>query len=358
VTDLIIDASEDMGTLGQFGYSSAIKEMFESYAEEGTILARVARVDRGMPIVVTDSGFIRAEPASHLRKGPKKATCLAVVGDWVALLCPEGHRPVIQSVLPRSSEFSRKDPGSESGQQVLIANIDIVFVMQSLSGSGVNVNRLERELVLAWNSGAAPVIVLTKADLVEDPARGAALASEVAGGVEVIVESAVTGEGIDEIRRYIQPGMTAALLGSSGVGKSTLVNRLMGEKLAATNQTRDFDDKGRHTTVAREMFPLPGEGVVIDTPGMRGLSLWSAERGMKLAFSDIEQLAQGCRFADCKHVSEPGCALIEAVKTGEISERRLRSWHTLRAELDELAARQVYTTSRRRSHSTERKGNL
>lgn len=348
-----------MGILGQFGYSSAVEEMFAPYAEEGMVPARVARVDRGMPVVVTDSGIVRAEPASHLRKGPKKAACLAVVGDWVALSCPDGHnRPVIQSILPRSSEFSRKDPGSESGQQVLIANVDIVFVMQSLSGPGVNVNRLERELVLAWNSGAAPVIVLTKADLVEDPARGAALASEVAGGVEVIVESAVTGEGIEEVRRHIKPGMTAALLGSSGVGKSTLVNRLMGEELAATNQTRDSDDKGRHTTVAREMFPLPGGGVVIDTPGMRGLSLWSAEKGMKTAFRDIEQLAQGCRFADCKHVAEPGCALIEAVENGGISERRLRSWHTLRAELDELAARQVYTTSRRRPHSTGREGNL
>lgn len=358
MVDLIIDVSEDMDILGQFGYSSAVEEMFAPYIAEGMLPARVARVDRGMPIVVTDLGVIRAEPASHLRKDPKKTACLAVVGDWVALSYPDGHRPVIQAVLSRSSEFSRKDPGSASGQQVLIANVDIVFVMQSLSGSGVNANRLERELVLAWDSGATPVIVLTKADLVDDPGRGAILAGEVACGVDVVVESAVTGQGIDEIRRYIQPGLAAVLLGSSGVGKSTLVNRLMGAELVATKQTRDSDDKGRHTTVAREMFPLSNGGVVIDTPGMRGLSLWNAEKGMKAAFSDIEQLAQRCRFANCKHVAEPGCALIEAVGAGEISDRRLRSWQTLRAELDELAVRQVYTASRRRPHSTGREDNL
>lgn len=261
------------------------------------------------------------------------------MGDWVALARPEGHEmPLIEAILPRHGAFSRHDPG-ETGEQVIIANVDIVFVVQSLSGSGVNISRLERELVLAWESGARPVVVLTKADLCDDAEAQRELAAEVAFGSDVIVGSTVTGEGIDEVRGHVPSGVTAALLGASGVGKSTLVNQLVGDEVQPTNEVRDADDKGRHTTVARELVTVPGGGVLIDTPGMRAIALWDAEEGLSAAFPDIEELAEYCRFGDCAHENEPGCAVLSAVESGELPERRLASYRKLMTELERLARR-------------------
>ncbi|MDP2233916.1 MAG: ribosome small subunit-dependent GTPase A [Actinomycetota bacterium] len=330
-----------MSDPARLGFSGRVQELFAPLAEQGFSPARVIRVDRGMPLVAGPMGVVRAEPATHLVKSAADVASRVAVGDWVALGRPEGHDlPIIEVILPRAGMFSRKDPGSETGQQVVIANVDVVFVVQSLSGDGVNDRRLERELVLAWESGARPVVVLTKADLVEDADEVARFVSEIAIGVEVIVESAVTGIGIDAVRAAVPLGTTAALLGGSGVGKSTLVNRLVGHEVLLTNETRSGDDKGRHTTVAREMVLVPDGGVIIDTPGMRGLALWDAEEGLSAAFPDMEELAVECRFRDCTHVSEPGCAVVAAVETGELSPRRLESWRRLRTELDSLAARQ------------------
>jgi ribosome biogenesis GTPase len=264
-----------------------------------------------------------------------------VVGDWVALSRPAGHDlAIIEVILPRRTAFARKDPGEQTGEQVLIANVDVIFVVQSLSGRGLNVRRLERELVMAWESGARPVVVLTKADVAEDTDYQRNLAQDAAPDVDVIVESAVTGLGLEEVRAYIAPGTTAALLGGSGVGKSTLVNRLFGDELQATNTVRQSDDKGRHTTVAREMVLVPGGGIIVDTPGMRGIALWDAGDGIASAFPDIEELAARCRFRDCTHVSEPGCAVIAAVEAGLLPARRLESYRLLQAELTELSHRQ------------------
>jgi ribosome biogenesis GTPase len=331
----------EMTDLAHLGYTGRVEALFDTLATDGLEPARIVRVDRGMPLAATAEGVKRVEPATHLIKTADTADSRVVVGDWVALARPETHEmPIIEVILPRSGTFSRKEPGAETGQQVMIANIDVVLVVQSLSGRGVNERRLERELVVAWESGARPVVVLTKSDLVDDAAAIADSVREIALGVDVLVESALTGEGIDDVRACVPPGVTAALLGASGVGKSTLVNRLVGEEVLETQETRNSDDKGRHTTVAREMFLLPGGGVIIDTPGMRGLALWDAEEGMAAAFPDIDLLAQTCRFGDCKHVSEPGCAVLEAVESGTLPARRLDSWRRLRDELDNLAVRQ------------------
>ena len=309
-------------------------------AERGFFPGRVSRVDREFPLVATGDGSVRAEPAVHLVK-TRGVGSRAVVGDWVALSRPAGHDlAIIEAILPRETAFARKDPAENTLEQVLIANVDVVFVVQSLSDRGINVRRLERELVLAWESGATPIVVLTKADIAEDVDYQRGLASDAALNVEVIVESAVTGLGLDEISDRIPRGITAALLGGSGVGKSTLVNRLLGVESQETKAVRKSDGKGRHTTVAREMVLLPEGGIIIDTPGMRAIALWDASDGIASAFPDIDALSEHCRFRDCTHSAEPGCAVIAAVEAGSLPQRRLESYRMLQAELVQLAERQ------------------
>ncbi len=332
--------STQLWDLGRLGFSDRETAFFASFVEQGFEPARVARVDRGLPLVASARGFERAEPAIHLVKSADTSMSRAVVGDWVALARPEGHEmPIIEAILPRHGAFSRKDPGEETGEQVLIANVDVVFVVQSLSGGGLNVSRLERELVMAWESGARPVVVLTKSDLNREYEEQRRIAEEVALGVDVIVVSAVTGEGVDEVRAAVPPSSTAALLGSSGVGKSTLINYLVGNEALPTAAVREGDDKGRHTTVARELVILPGGGVLIDTPGMRAIGLWDAEDGLAAAFPDIEAFAVSCRFRDCGHEEEPGCAVVAAAEAGNLALRRLDSYRRLTDELAEVARR-------------------
>lgn len=340
--DAVPDSSHPTAyTLAELGLTDRERALFAPLIEHGLEPARVARVDRGLPLVATASGVERAEPATHLVKAAGSATSRAVVGDWVALARPEGHdMPLIEAILPRHSAFSRKDPGEETGEQVVLANVDVVFVVQSLSGGGINASRLERELVLAWESGARPVVVLTKSDLCDIADDQRQLAEDLAFGVDVVMESAVTGEGIERVRERVGPGVTAALLGSSGVGKSTLLNSLVGEEVAATGEVRVGDDKGRHITVARELVVLPDGGVIIDTPGMRAIGLWEARDGMASAFPEIEALAEHCRFRDCAHEEEPGCAVIAAVESGELPARRLESYRRLSAELQAVSRKQ------------------
>lgn len=320
------------------GYNDRFRALFAPLAEKGFVPGRVSRVDRGLPLVLTEHGAMRAEPAAHLREtgdGPM------AVGDWVALALPEGHdTAIVEAILPRSSAFVRKDPGEQALGQVIAANIDIILVFQPLAAGGPNLSRLERELVLAWESGAVPAVVLTKADLSPDADAARDEVAAVALGVDIYVTSAVTGEGVDELHDHIEPGKTVAFFGASGVGKSTLLNSLMGDEVQATAEVREYDGKGRHTTIAREMFFLPDGGILIDTPGMRALALWEAEEGMAAAFPDIEELAAGCRFADCTHTREPGCAVKAAAEAGELAERRLESYLRLTEELQRIAERQ------------------
>lgn len=344
-----------LGKLAAFGLSDRERDLFAPLAEDGFFLGRVSRVDRGLPLVLTETGPLRAEPAMHLMKTRGEGESRAVVGDWVALSRPEGHDvAIIEAILPRSSAFVRKDPGIATSEQVVAANVDTVFVMQSLSGRGVNLRRLERELVLAWESGARPLVVLTKADLVDDAENQVADAASVSAGVDVVATSAITGQGLDDLAPYLTQGSTVALLGSSGVGKSTLVNRLAGVQTQATAHVREKDGKGRHTTVARELVLLPQGAVVVDTPGMRALALWDAEEGMEAAFPEIEKLAASCRFADCRHETEPGCAVVGAVDEGAITQRRLDSYRDLKRELDALAAK----TEERARRERERQGRI
>jgi ribosome biogenesis GTPase / thiamine phosphate phosphatase len=343
-------------TLAELGWSDSWRAAFGEMASAGFEPARVARVDREFPLVATADGYVRAEPAVHLVK-TRGSGSRAVVGDWVALSRPQGHDlAIIEAILPRTTAFARKDPGEQTGEQVLIANVDVVFVVQSLSGRGLNVRRLERELVLAWESGARPVVILAKADIAEDTDYQRDLAAQVTHDVEVIVESAVTGLGLEEVRALVPPGQTAALLGGSGVGKSTLVNRLVGLEVQATGEVRKRDDKGRHTTVARELVLLPGGGVIIDTPGMRGLALWDAEDGIASAFPDIDSLSERCRFRDCTHVSEPGCAVMAAVEAGALPARRLESYRSLQSELLVLSQKKDERVWAQKGHSPKSMG--
>ena len=253
------------------------------------------------------------------------------VGDWVGL-----GGGLVRIVLPRRSAIVRKSAGQTSESQTLAANVDIAFIVTSL-GPDLDPRRIERYLVTVWESGAAPEIVLTKADRFDDPREMVASVEAVAMDVPVHVVSAVSGFGVDALRARLSTGLTAVLLGSSGVGKSTLVNLWAGEELMATRETREDDDEGRHTTSHRELIALPGGGIVIDTPGIRELQLWDG--GVGEAFADLEELTLRCRFNDCSHNTEPGCAVKAALVTGELSVDRHASWLKLQRELRSIAVR-------------------
>jgi ribosome biogenesis GTPase len=298
--------------------------------EPGQVPGRVAAAHRGAFDVWTADGAVRSRlPGRALHDGLDVG-----VGDWVGL--GEG---LIRAVLPRRSAIVRNAAGLTTTAQTLAANVDVAFVVSSL-GPDLEPRRIERYLVTIWESGANPEIVLTKADRFDDPWPLVADVESVAIGVPVHVVSAHTGQGCDALRARVTAGTTAVLLGSSGVGKSTLVNRWLGEQLMATKETREDDDEGRHTTTHRQLLALPGGGLVIDTPGLRELQLWDVgSAGLDAAFADVEELAADCRFGDCTHEHEPGCAVLAAVDTGELAHERLHSWRKLQRELLAIAMR-------------------
>ena len=251
------------------------------------------------------------------------------VGDWVAVEPPaEGADARIRAVLPRSSRFSRRAAGDPTEEQIVAANIDTVFLVSGLDGD-FNPRRIERYLVVAWDSGATPVIVLNKADLVLDMSVVFEDVRVVAAGVDVHTVSCRRPESLDVLRRYLGHGQTGALLGSSGVGKSSIVNQLIGHEMMRTREVRASDSKGRHVSTARQLVMLPGQGVLIDTPGMRELQLWDSGDAVGGTFTDIDERAAGCRFRDCQHRTEPACAVRAAVQAGEIPAIRLESFHKL-----------------------------
>jgi ribosome biogenesis GTPase len=317
--------------LGFLGWDGSFADQFAPWAASGHRPARVTAAHRAGFLVATEAGELLAKPTGRLRHlaGPSVAD-LPAVGDWVCLR--DGR---IHAVLPRRTAVIRRQPGHGSGEQVLAANVDLVLAVVA-PGRDANPRRLERLLALAWDSGAQPVVVLGRADLCPewgtDVDTEVARLAAVAPGVEVLALSCFTGEGLDDVAGLLHPGRAAVLLGSSGVGKSTLVNRLAGRDLLATGEIRE-DGKGRHTTSSRQLVALAGGGLIIDTPGLRELGLWTTGEGTAVAFDDIEALAAGCRFTDCLHRTEPGCAVREAVAGGQLDADRFAAWEKLQREL-------------------------
>lgn len=318
--------------------------------------AQVIKLDRGYPLVHMDDGRqVRCEHATALVKGEKLR---AVIGDFVEVDVPDGHdKGIITAICERSRAFVRKDPTERAVPQVLAANFDRVIVAQPLAE--VNMRRLERELVLAFETGAAVTVVLTKADLAESEAQVAEVATRVralAGpDVQTIVVSDGDAQSIEAVRELMPAGTTTVLIGKSGVGKSSLVNMLVGEEVQQTGDVREGDGKGRHTTVSREMIAVPGGGYVVDMPGVRGLGLWDADAGIGAAFADIEQVAESCRFRDCKHENEPGCAVRSAVEAGDIAPERFASYQALKQETATLKDRREEARRMRGEKASDKK---
>ncbi|MFF3942483.1 ribosome small subunit-dependent GTPase A [Streptomyces phaeofaciens] len=313
--------------LAPYGWDEDWAAEFAPHAERGLLPGRVVRVDRGLCDVVTESGTVRADTEFVVPRDPMKVVC---TGDWAAV-DPEGRDPrYVRTLLPRRTAFVRSTSSKRSEGQILAANVDHAVVAMSLAVE-LDLGRIERFLALAWESGAQPVVVLTKADLVPDPVALSYLVQDVettAPGVPVLTVRAREGEGVAEFAGLLGRG-TTVLLGASGAGKSTLANALVGEDVMDVQATRDMDGKGRHTTTTRNLLPLPDGGVLIDTPGLRGVGLWDAGAGVGQVFSEIEAFARRCRFHDCSHEREPGCAVLAAVDDGELPVRRLESYRKL-----------------------------
>ncbi|MEW1824663.1 ribosome small subunit-dependent GTPase A [Streptomyces sp. NPDC088196] len=322
--------------LARYGWDDAWADEFARHDAEGLLAGRVVRVDRGQCDVVTADGTLRADTAFVTPNDPLRVVC---TGDWVAVE-PAGNPRYVRTCLPRRTAFVRSTSSKRSEGQILAANVDHAIVAVPLTGD-LDLGRIERFLALAWESGARPVVVLTKADLVPDAVTLSYLVQDVektAPGVPVLSVSAATGDGID-VLAAIAAGGTSVLLGQSGAGKSTLANALLGEDVMDVRATRDVDGKGRHTTTTRNLLVLPGGGVLIDTPGLRGVGLWDAETGVGQVFAEIEELAGRCRFHDCAHTAEPGCAVLAALDSGDLSERRLDSYRKLMRENQWIVAK-------------------
>jgi len=328
--------------LQDLGWDAFFAEAFQPYEQDNLIPARVAARHHGPCELLTELGRLGGVPAGRLGDDE-----LPAVGDWVAVRPLDGERKaVIEAVLPRKTSFTRKEAWQRTVAQVVAANVDTVFLVTAF-GHDLSPRRIERYLTAAWDSGSNPVIVVNKADLADDPLAELAEVETVTLGVPIIAVSAATGDGLDQLDVYLAPGRTVALLGSSGVGKSTLVNRLAGRELLHTADIRS-DGRGRHTTTHRELVPLPSGALLIDTPGMRELQLWAGEEVLDSTFAEIAELAGECRFSDCSHEHEPGCAVRAAIADGTLPAERFASYRKL---LREVRALEIRKDARLKSES-------
>lgn len=336
-------------TLNTIGLTDRQRQEAQFYSTS-MHLGRVSVQHRDQYRVITESGEIRAVVSGKLSYATSGAWDYPAVGDWVLLDRPsdEAGNAVIHHILSRKSSFERKAAGTGGERQIIAANIDTVFICMALNND-YNLRRLERYLAVVWDSGAVPVVVLTKADLCADLEARLQEIETIALGVDVLVTSALSDDGAAEVQRYLTPEKTAAFIGSSGVGKSTLINRLIGSEVLATNGLRN-DDKGRHTTTHRQLLLLPQGGVVIDTPGLRELQLAGAD--LSSAFSEIEELAQECSFKDCRHQAEPGCAVRQAIENGQLSADRLESFQKLQKEMVHAERKSTMTAAQAQKQKT------
>ncbi|MFG3349449.1 ribosome small subunit-dependent GTPase A [Streptomyces sp. NPDC048018] len=333
-----LSSSSSFSSLRTYGWDEGWEAEFAPYAAQGLLPGRVVRVDRGQCDLVTPEGLVRADTAFVTPHDPLRVIC---TGDWAAV-DPDGAGDprYVRACLPRRTAFARSTSSKRSEGQILAANVDNAIITVSLAVE-LDLGRIERFLALAWESGAHPLVVLSKADLVPDPVGLSYLVEDVetvAPGVQVLPVSSHTGAGLD-VFRAVAAGGTSVLLGVSGAGKSTLANTLLGDDVMDVRAARDVDGKGRHTTTTRNLLVLPGGGVLIDTPGLRGVGLWDAEAGVGQVFAEIEDLAARCRFQDCGHASEPGCAVTAAIADGSLPERRLESYQKLLRENQRLVAK-------------------
>ncbi len=322
------------------GWSRFFAKSFESHWQEGYTVGRVALEHKNTYILYTEYGELLAEVTGKMRYRASERQDFPAVGDWVVISVRDAEkRATIHAVLPRKSKFSRKTVGAKTDEQIVATNVDTVFLVSGLDGD-FNLRRIERYLLLVWESGANPVIILNKADLCDDVEGRREEVEAIAFGVPIIILSAAKNQGLDALTPYLSKGQTVALLGSSGVGKSTVTNQLVGKQVQAVQQVRQGDDKGRHTTTHRELLVLPSGGLLIDTPGMREIQIWAGEESFQETFADIDSLAKQCRFHDCQHDSEPGCAVRQALEDSTLDYQRFLNHQKLQKELDYLSRKQ------------------
>jgi ribosome biogenesis GTPase / thiamine phosphate phosphatase len=328
-------------SLQDYGWSAFFSESWQQSSYRDCLPGRIVLVQRELFTVGTEQGETQASISGRLRR--KRDRLLSedfpVIGDWVALAGGQDGTNVIQGVLPRKSLLARKRPGTAIERQAVAANVDTVFLVMGLD-QNFNLRRLERMLAMAYESGASPAIVLTKADLAPDGTVQSAAVENVAPGVPVLSVSCHSGQGLEYLSALLRDNRTIAFLGSSGVGKSTLINRLFGEEVMRTAPVREGDGRGRHTTTHRQLFRHPSGALLIDNPGIRELQLWCSEDALETAFSEVDLLAQQCRFRDCSHTAEPGCAVLQAAADGTLAADRLENFRKLTRELRYLAIKQ------------------
>jgi len=333
--------------LVHLGWDAQWEAEFDGAGASG-VPGRISRVERGECDVMVEGEVVRAVSDSQRAQ----SRLAPVTGDW-AVLRQTDETWTVEAILPRRTSLVRRDPGEREEEQPLSANIDVVFLVHGFDRP-FRAGKLERFLVLAQHAGATPVVVLTKSDLsnTEEQNDLVGIVQAVAPGVEVLISSAETDTGLDRLRELLQPNRSGTLLGESGAGKSTLVNALLNAEVQDTQPVRSGDAKGRHTTISRDLLVLPGGGILIDTPGIRAVGLWDAEDALQRVFSDITEAALGCRFNDCAHGGEPGCAVAAAVDTGQIDPRRLDRYRAMSEELAEIEARLI---ERERSNKGRRR---